>query len=353
MAIIFIAGLTLIGSLRTKGSLHRALNMTLFLVRVPRESNSPVGGGGSAPKTEKELISIGEQLLSGFSNIHSKGWNKFLYGEPYLSLEMAVHHIGEETHFYIAVPKNNDDIIEKQIYGYYPTADISRVKDYNIFNPEGANAGAYLSYIADSVLPIKTYQKLETDPIGGVLTAMSKLQAEGEGAAMQLLIRPSHAGNLKSLAAKVAREMQLGYQFKEALQRARHPIKPKPGQTPEPAQQRTVTPADEEVIKAITAKTGKQTFDVDIRLIASALSQARAEQILQDFQGAFVQFSSPDLNGLKAVKLAGGALSKLIYNFSFRLFNNKQSLLMSTEEINSLYHFPVASTAAPRVKFLK
>ena len=353
LAIIFIAGLTLIGSLRTKGSLHRALNMTLFLVRVPRESNSPVGGGGSAPKTEKELISIGEQLLSGFSNIHSKGWNKFLYGEPYLSLEMAVHHIGEETHFYIAVPKNNDDIIEKQIYGYYPTADISRVKDYNIFNPEGANAGAYLSYIADSVLPIKTYQKLETDPIGGVLTAMSKLQAEGEGAAMQLLIRPSHAGNLKSLAAKVAREMQLGYQFKEALQRARHPIKPKPGQTPEPAQQRTVTPADEEVIKAITAKTGKQTFDVDIRLIASALSQARAEQILQDFQGAFVQFSSPDLNGLKAVKLAGGALSKLIYNFSFRLFNNKQSLLMSTEEINSLYHFPVASTAAPRVKFLK
>ena len=301
LAIIFIAGLTLIGSLRTKGNLHRALNMTLFLVRVPREAVSPAGGG--ATKTEKDLISVGEQLLSGFSNIHSKGWNKFLYGEPYVSLEMAVHHIGEETHFYIAVPKSNEDIIEKQIYGYYPAAEVSKVKDYNIFNPEGANAGAYLKYTVDPILPLRTYQKLESDPIGGVLTAMSKLQAEGEGAAMQLLIRPSHAGKLKSLAVKVAREMQVGYQFKEALQRARYPVKQKPGQTPEQIQSRTATPADEEVIKAITAKTGKQTFDVNIRLIASALSQARAEQILQDIQGAFVQFSSPDLNGLTPAKL--------------------------------------------------
>ncbi len=252
LAIIFIAGLTLLGSMRTKGSLHRALNMTLFLVRVPREANPPAGGG--AQKTEKDLISIGEQLLSGFSNMHSKGWNKFLYGEPYLSLEMAVHHIGEETHFYIAVPKSNDDIIEKQIYGYYPTADVSRVKDYSIFNPEGANAGAYLKYTTDAMLPLKTYQKLESDPMGGVLTAMSKLQAEGEGAAMQLLIRPSHAGNLKSLATKVAREMQLGSQFKEALQKARYPVKHKPGEADQ-TQSRTVTPADEEVIKAITAKT--------------------------------------------------------------------------------------------------
>lgn len=350
MAIIFIAGLTLLGSMRTKGSLHRALNMTLFLVRVPREANPQAGGG--APKTEKDLISIGEQLLSGFSNIHSKGWNKFLYGEPYLSLEMAVHHIGEETHFYIAVPKSNDDIIEKQIYGYYPTADVSRVKDYSIFNPEGANAGAYLKYTANPVLPFKTYQKLESDPIGGVLTAMSKLQAEGEGAALQLLIRPSHAENIKSLAVKVAREMQLGSQFKEALQKARYPVKPKPGEADQ-TQSRTVTPADEEVIKAITAKTGKQTFDVNIRLITSAPSEVRAGQILQDFQGAFVQFSAPDLNGLKATKLTGNSLLKLIYNFSFRLFDNKQAILMSTEEITSLYHFPVATTSAPRVKFLK
>jgi hypothetical protein len=328
--------------------------MTLFLVRVPRESGQPAGG---AQKSEKELISIGEQMLSGFSNIHAKGWNKFLYGEPYLALEIAVHHIGEETHFYIAAPKSSEDIIEKQIFSYYPTADVSRVKDYNIFNPQGANVGAYLSYTNYPILPFKTYQKLESDPLGGILTAMSRLQDEGEGAALQLLIRPSHAEKQKSFAAKVAREMQSGYQFKEALSRAQHPPKPKPppapGQAPEPERPKVVTPADEEIIRAIAAKAGKQNFDVNARLIASAPTLIRAERILGDFQGSLVQFSSPDMNSLRPVKVTGGALDKLIYNFSFRLFDNSQAMTVSTEEITSLYHFPIAATAAPRVAFLK
>jgi hypothetical protein len=353
LVVIFIAALVLVGGWRTKGQVQRALNMTLFLIRMPRET----APAGQPQKSEKELISVCEQMLSGFSNLHSGGWNKFLFGEPYLALEIAVHHIGEETRFYVAVPKASEDIIEKQIFSYYPTADVSKTKDYNIFNPQGANAGAYLTYTGHPILPFKTYQKLESDPLGGILTAMSKLQGEGEGAALQLLIRPGHAEKQKALAAKIAREMQSGYQFKEALSRAQHPPKPKPppapGQTPEPEKPRVVTSADEEIIKAITAKAGKQNFDVNVRLIASAPSLARAEQILNDFQGSFVQFSSPDMNGLGPVKLSGGALNKLIYNFSFRLFDNSRALTMSTEEITSLYHFPIATTTAPRVAFLK
>ena len=124
LIIVAIAALVLVGGLKTRGQVQRALNMTLFLIRVPRESGPPAGGG--AQKSEKELISIGEQMLSGFSNMHSKGWNRFLYGEPYLALEIAVHYIGEETHFYVAVPKSSEDVIEKQIFSYYPTADVSR-----------------------------------------------------------------------------------------------------------------------------------------------------------------------------------------------------------------------------------
>lgn len=353
LVVIAIAALVLVGGMRMRGQVERALNMTLFLIRVPREPANSQGGG---QRPEKELLAIGEQLLASFSNIHSKGWNKFIYGEPYVALEMAVHHIGEETYFYIAVPKSNEDIIEKQIYGYYPTAEVNKTKDYNIFNPQGASAGAYLSYAADAILPIKTYAKLESDPMGGILTAMSKLQSEGEGASMQLLIRPGHASSQKTLATKVAREMQSGYQFSEAKQRALHPPKPKapdPNKPPEPEKPRVVTPADDEIIKAISGKASKQSFDINIRLLTSADSQIRADQILQDFQGSFVQFSAPDLNSLKVNKLTGKALNKLIYQYSFRLFNNSQRLVMSVEEINSLFHLPIATTAAPRVKFLK
>ncbi len=355
LIVIAMAALVLIGGMKTRGQVERALNMTLFLIRVPREAVNPTAGG-NVSRSEKELISISEQLLAGFSNIHSRGWNKFIYGEPYVSLEMAIHHIGEETHFYIAVPKSNEDIIEKQIYGLFPTAEVSKTKDYNIFNPQGATAGVYLTYSADPILPIRTYQKLETDPMGGILTSMSKLQAEGEGAAMQVLIRPSHAASLKSRAEKVAREMQSGYQFKEALQRAIRLPKPKtqdPNKPLEPEKSRVITPSDEEIIKAISGKASKQSFDVNVRLVTSAVSEIRAQQILQDFEGSLVQFSLPDMNALKTNKVTGRALDKLIYNFSFRLFENSQSMTMSTEEIASFYHLPVSTTSAPKVKFLK
>lgn len=354
LVIIGIAGFIVVDGMRSKGQVQRALNMVLFLIRVPRDI--PQQGSNNPPKPEKELISIGEQMLSGFSNIHAKGWNRLLYGEPYLALELAVHHVGEETHFYIAVPKQVEDIVEKQIYGYYPTAEITRAKDYSIFNPEGATAGTYLTYTQSPILPIKTYQKLESDPLGAILTAMSKLETEGEGASLQLLVRPAHVDETKKFAMKVAREMQSGYQFKEAYKRAKHPPKPKkpdPNKPPEPEKPRVVTPTEDEIIKAITTKAGKQNFEVNIRLLTSALSQPRAEQILNDFEGAFVQFASPDLNSLKPAKLNGRALEKLAYNYSFRLFDSRQVLLMSTEELTSIYHMPTYLTAAPKVRFLR
>ena len=121
--IVFLAGFVVLGSFKTKGRMQRALNATLFLIKVPREAAKD----GNPIKSEKELIGIAEQMISSFSNLHSKGWNKFLYGEPYVALEIAVHHIGEETHFYISVPKSSEDIIEKQLYGLYPQAEIVRI----------------------------------------------------------------------------------------------------------------------------------------------------------------------------------------------------------------------------------
>ena len=116
--------------------------------------------------------------------------------------------------------------------------------------------------------------------------------------------------------------MQSGYQFTEAMQRAKHPPNPKvqdPNKPPEPERPKVVTPADDEIIKAISNKASKQSFDVNVRLMASAVSDIRAQQILQDFEGSFVRFSSPDMNSLKANKLTSRALDKLVYNFSFRM----------------------------------
>src|SRR3989344_9156038 len=126
LVILFIAAFVVIGGVRTRGRVQRALNMILFLVQVPKEYLNSKENQSQPQKQEKDVIAIGELMLASFGNIHAKGWNKFFYGEPYLALEMSVHHVGEETHLYIAVPQSVADIVEKQIHSYYPTADVTR-----------------------------------------------------------------------------------------------------------------------------------------------------------------------------------------------------------------------------------
>ncbi len=324
--------------------------MSLFLITLPRDSST--GSGQGQQRTEKELISVMEQLYSSFSNIHSKGWNKFLYGEPYISLEMAVHHIGEEIFFYIAVPRTYEQIFEKQVHGFFTNAEVERVKDYNIFNPGGVSIGAYVKLSANPMLPFKTYQSLQADPLSEIATSLSKLEKEGEGAAIQILMRPSHRDDLRKLSQKTAREMQSGFSFKDALQRAKSPPK-KPKEGEQQQQTRVVTPFEEEIIKGLQSKATKPTFDTNIRMIVSANSEIRAKQLLADMGGSLVQFTANEMNGLKVMNVSSGALKKLLFNFSFRLFDNSQSTLLSSEEITSLYHFPLASTLAPRIKFLR
>src|SRR3989344_8168672 len=251
LGILFTAAFVVMGGVRSKGRLQRALNMTLFLIQVQKE-HPKAQQSVNQKQQDKEQIAVGEQLLASFANMHAKGWNKFFYGEPYLALEMSVHHVGEETHLYLAAPKSAADVIEKQIHSYYPTADVTRIKDYNIFNPEGATAGAYIKYEQDRVLPFRTFQKLESDPLSALLTALSKLEAEGEGAAIQILIRPTHARKIKELMIKTAREMQAGYEFGEALSRAKHPPKKKTEKKWEENMQlrerpKVVSPVEEEV----------------------------------------------------------------------------------------------------------
>ena len=354
LTVILITGFALADGIRKKGSIARALNMSLFLITLPRDTGS--SNSGQPQRPEKELISVMEHLYSSFSNLHSRGWNKFMYGEPYIALELAVHHIGEEIHFYMAVPRSYEQIFQKQVQGVYPQSEIERVKDYNIFNPDGVALGSYLKLKENPILPIKTYQRLESDPLGELATSLSKLEHSGEGAAIQILIRPSHREDVRNTAKKVAREMQSGFEFKTAMKRVKKP--PTKEQEAKKAEQqqppRVVTPFEDEVIKSIQSKSSRPLFDTNIRLIVSAPDQPRAEQLLQGLGEAFVQFSSPDINSFYVNKVPKGRfLDRLLFNFSFRLFNDSNIAVLSSEELASLYHFALPHTSAPKIKFLK
>ncbi|MBU1102701.1 hypothetical protein KJ853_03550, partial [Patescibacteria group bacterium] len=364
VAIVLFLGIYLVIKLmQGKGKVIRALNMSLFLVSVPK-----ISADNKGKKSFKELVAVMEQFYASLSNLKDKGLKAFWYGQPVFVFEMAVPHIGEEICFYVACPRRLSSIMEKQIHGFFPGAEVRQVEDYNIFNPQGVSFASCLALTRGRSLPIKTYQNLETDPLNEIVNALSKLGTEGEGAAIQLIIRPTKEKNWRKASLKIAREMQRGKSYSQAnLKTDRNwffrltdiasgtggPLA-KPGNYNQNQPSQTATPLDTEIIKALETKASKVVYEANINLVASAADHASAQQCLLQLESVFAQFNSANLNNFKAVRPSPGrALKKIFYAFSFRIFEPGHSLILSTEELSSIYHFPTTEVETPKVKFIR
>jgi len=344
LLIISVIIVLVIERLKGRGRIVRALNMSLFLIKLPREIKDDV-----SIEEKKSRIAVMEQFLSGLGDLREKSMLKrFLYGRPYIVLEMAVPFSTPEISFYLATPRKYETFVEKQVYGFYPKAVVEKIEDYNIFHPKGEYAGGYLKLEKNSILPLKTYKQLEIDPLESISNALSKIEEIGEGGAIQIVIRPA-LKNWNKLGTSVAKRMNEGADFKEAL-RGKVKIEKKP----EEAQlQPKVSPINEEIIKALQEKVAKPGFEVDIRFLFSAKKKDRAEELLFHLAGAFQQFTAPNINSFKFEKLDGQRLKKLCFSFSFRLFNLKEKLILNSEEIASIFHFPLTQLSSPKLQWLE
>lgn len=358
--IVFFSVLMLIQLIKDKGQITRSLNMKLFVVRLPKEQSKE----REQQKPEKETISAAEQMYSGLSSIKIGFWKRFLYGPPVIALEIALPEVGEEIAFYIAVPHKWAQIMEKQIHGIYPQAEIEDVlEDYNIFNQEGVVMGSCLTLKKSYIFPIKTYQDLEVDPLNAITTALSKLETVGEGAAIQVLITPERS-KWQRQSFKITKEMQQGKSYNQANERSfsgpgyvSNAIfgnsKNKEKQIEEKQQEKKMTPFEEESIKFLERKASKVGFRVNIRLVASALTEMRTTQILEQLENAFIQFTNPNFNEFIIKRLKKGTLKKMIYDYSLRIFRFRHSFVFNTEELTSIYHLPTSMLTTPKVQFVR
>jgi GTPase SAR1 family protein len=341
LVIFLVAGL-IIGKFRGKGRVVRALNMSLFLIKLPREAKEDI-----SIEEKRARIAIMEQFLTGLSALKEKSFlRRFLYGQPYVVLEMAVPFSTPEISFYLAGPKRYETFLEKQIHGFYSKASVEKIDDYNIFNPEGCSAGGFLKLEKKSILPLKTYKELEVDPLESISNALTKIEEKGEGGAIQIVLRPAQK-DWNKLGMSVARRMNEGVSFDQAVG-GKEVQKAKPEQ-PQPK----VSPLAEETIKALQAKASKTGFELNIRILFSALKQERVQELLSHSEGAFQQFSAPNLNSFKMIKTTSRQLKSLCYNFSFRLFNNSQKIILNSEEISGIFHFPLTQLGSPKLTWLK
>jgi len=339
-----VVGYLVLLKIRNKGKIVRALNMSLFLIKIPIEFKQDI-----SLEEKRNRIAVMEQFLTSLTSLKERDYFKqALYGQPYIALEMAVPFIGSEICFYLAVPKKYETFLEKQVYGFYPQATVERIEDYNIFNPDGQSAGGFFVLSKQNILPLKTYKTLEIDPLESISNALSKIEEVGEGGTVQIILKPAGRG-WNNAGHRIAQRMNQGLSFKDALA-GKQLKKPKPN---EPQVQQKVSPQDEEIIKSLQEKSAKMGFQVNLRLVFSAKTKERAKELMSHAQGAFNQFASPNLNSLKFKEAKGDRLKKLCFNFSFRISERREGMVLNSEEIAGIFHFPLTKLSSPKLKWLK
>lgn len=317
----------------------KALHLKLFEIVPP-----PHDEGNK--QEAKHTIALMEQMYAALQSIARDTENR---ENDYYSLEIAIANGENDVTMYIAVPTHVEAILEKTLQGYFPGIEVrSHVRDYNVFHQAGYNVGATAEESQDSVIPFKTYKDLEGDPISVIMNAFTKLQKEGEGAAMQILVKPA-GDKLRSRFSKILESMQNGDNFETAIKRqsfwkrmflADKNKKDSEGKPIEVSDEDKKKHLDNEYEKGIAGKLSSTIVDTNIILMASAKDKDRANIILSDMKASFMQYTDVNGNSIKWKDIDGKNLTKLTHNFTYRLWNDDIAIPLNFSELATLYHVP-------------
>jgi hypothetical protein len=310
------------------------LDLKLFLVRFPQRT--------AEGKDEKQEIALSEQLFAALVALK----------KPFV-FEIAVPHIGEEIRFFVAVPSRFCDTIERQIQSLWSDASVEPSPDFNVFNYAGVSVAASVRQKRHFALPFRTYAEAGTDTFLPILGGLAKINEIGEGGAVQFAVMPAKKKRKRVIQSKFV-ELKRGGKLTGVLESSPVPsvkeIVAAAVKAPvQPGEQKEKL-LDDSALKAFESKLAKPLFEVNIRIAASAASQVQAESILDGIATGFSQFGAPDRNELTVVRPRNPA--KLFHKFSFRSFVPEEAMVLSSEELASVFHFPTAATAIPKIKTL-
>ena len=345
--IVFVALLAIIKLTFKKLKSIKSLNLALLSVRVPRTTLE-----GDEKKDFLSQINLTEQLYSSLVFLN----------EPF-ALEVSVHNSSEQIYFYIAVPRKSVDFVSRQIQGLFPEAKVDLVPDYTIFGQNSFSVGAELVLKENYVLPLRTYKEAGVDTFASVISTLSKLDEAGQGASIQIMVKPA-GKNIKENVISTIELLKKGESLQEILKSRSLDLVSGIGKgigefvvgsgkkyDTEESEVEKVT--DEEAVKALQAKVGKQLLSVNVRIVASAQTKDSAEDILLAMAGSFSQFTAPLRNEVKVIKSNPKTLKELLFKFVFREFDERSGMILNTEELASIFHLPTASIDVPRIWWLK
>lgn len=344
--------------------INQSLNMDLEIIQVTKKK-IPEGQQQNAEAWREEILAM-EQLMSSLSILKGKTsfFKKLFYDVPNIVFEIANPSSSEEIFFYLSVPKVFRESVEKQVHSFFPHAVIEKVPDYTIFSPGSFAAVSVLELKESHALPLKTYRTLDIDPLNEISNSLSKLHTAEEGAAIQVLLS-STSGGWRKESHSIAQNMQEGKRLKDARKNSLAKdigigvgnglvtafSNSKKTSPQEEKKIVNLTPEEQELVKSIDSKASKAAFNVNIRLLASAATQERAEEILAHLENAFGQFENPEINSFRVKKRL--KTKNTVYDYIFRNVDNESSMVLNVEELASIFHFPISTTETPKIKWLK
>ena len=246
---VIIFAFFLISSRQRKQMLKKPLTRKLLLIKLPQ----PEDKKGQAAMF-KEEVNLSEQLFSILTT-NKEG----------AVLEAAVHHVGEEIHFYISVLEKDISFISRQIEGIFKDVQINQVSEYNIFQPNGCSAGFYLKQDNHYALMLRTYLESDVDTFSPILSGLSKINELGEGVAIQLLIKPAPASFKKNLFGMI-NKLRQGESFSKLASENFINMKDFEGLTKSSEDKKENQPSivDQESIKALEKKVSKLSHQIAI-----------------------------------------------------------------------------------------
>ena len=343
LACLFIAGLVnlVLFIVREQESMKRSGNIVFLRITMPKK-DSDHDEKKDTVKDFKEQISIMEQLFASLKSTYSGKILKKILGQDVLSLEYIASE--GQIFFYIVCPKHYKKLIEKQINGFYTDAIIEETQKPNILAWKKYHEWTYLHTAKESFYPIKTYQKLESDPINNLVNAFSKIE-ENEAAALQIMVKPID----DDWQGKCAKESCDIMQWKKSWF-SLNPLKiflwvfgaffdwdDESPKTPD----NNTSALSQERAKTVDEKWDKTWYEVIIRVVVSGDSRHSIHSELVNIVSSFTQFSYPDFN--KFTNSHRHNSKRLLRNFSYRFYKKSffsKKMILNTEELASIFHFP-------------
>ena len=282
----------------------------------------------AVPRGNEIKIDAMEQLFASLASIKKGGfWQKFSF-QPAISFEIVAKP--EDIRFYVWAPKRLQDLVEKQIHGAHPDAEIVEVQEYNIFSEEGKVAYKSLQLKKSNFYPIKIFKDLPTDPLASLTSALAKMGAN-EACAIQILVSPADSSWQGAGAGFISETKK---------------------QESDPEKAKYATSA--KTLEAVEAKIGKPGFEASIRIVCVAPSEEAAKAHLANIEGAFEQFASEHNGfGKRKIRSKGSFMEDFLYRYQpmFHLLGSRPSVLNS-EELATIYHFPNKAVTTPHIQWI-